>query len=69
MEKAAGQQLLAELMDAATAPGLSDVHTWRNGDVASGTIVRPCIVVGPGRALSRPDARRVAPGSAQSLRP
>ena len=24
---------LAELMDAATAPGLSYVHTWRKGDV------------------------------------
>lgn len=33
MEQAAAQQLLAELMDAATAPGLSYVHTWRNGDV------------------------------------
>ena len=33
MEQAAAQQLLAELMDAATAPGLSYVHTWRSGDV------------------------------------
>ena len=33
MEQAAAQQLLAELMDAATAPGLSYVHTWRKGDV------------------------------------
>jgi alpha-ketoglutarate-dependent 2,4-dichlorophenoxyacetate dioxygenase len=33
MDQAAGQKLLAELMDAATAPGLSYVHTWRNGDV------------------------------------
>jgi len=33
IEKAAGQKLLAEWMDAATAPGLSYVHTWRNGDV------------------------------------
>jgi alpha-ketoglutarate-dependent 2,4-dichlorophenoxyacetate dioxygenase len=33
MEQAAAQSLLAELMDAATAPGLSYVHTWRKGDV------------------------------------
>jgi alpha-ketoglutarate-dependent 2,4-dichlorophenoxyacetate dioxygenase len=33
MEQAAAQQLLAELMDAATAPGLSYVHRWRKGDV------------------------------------
>jgi alpha-ketoglutarate-dependent 2,4-dichlorophenoxyacetate dioxygenase len=33
MEQAAAQRLLAELMDAATAPGLSYVHTWRKGDV------------------------------------
>jgi len=33
MELAAAQELLAELMDAATAPGLSYVHTWRKGDV------------------------------------
>lgn len=33
MELAAAQQLLAELMDAATAPGLSYVHRWRKGDV------------------------------------
>jgi alpha-ketoglutarate-dependent 2,4-dichlorophenoxyacetate dioxygenase len=33
MEQAAAQRLLAELMDAATAPGLSYVHVWRKGDV------------------------------------
>jgi len=33
MEQTAAQKLLAELMDAATAPGLSYVHTWRRGDV------------------------------------
>jgi alpha-ketoglutarate-dependent 2,4-dichlorophenoxyacetate dioxygenase len=33
MEPAAGEKLLGELMDAATAPGLSYVHTWRKGDV------------------------------------
>src|SRR5215470_12315184 len=33
MEPAAAQELLGELMDAATAPGVSYVHTWRNGDV------------------------------------
>ena len=33
MEQAAAQKLLAELIEAATAPGLSYVHTWRNGDV------------------------------------
>jgi alpha-ketoglutarate-dependent 2,4-dichlorophenoxyacetate dioxygenase len=33
MEQAAAQKLLAELMDAATAPGLSYVHAWRAGDV------------------------------------
>jgi alpha-ketoglutarate-dependent 2,4-dichlorophenoxyacetate dioxygenase len=33
MERAAAQKLLAELMDAATAPGLSYVHSWRTGDV------------------------------------
>ena len=33
MEQAAAQKLLAELMDAATAPGLSYVHSWREGDV------------------------------------
>ena len=32
MERAAAQKLLAELIDAATAPGLSYVHTWRSGD-------------------------------------
>ena len=33
MEQAAAQKLLADLIDAATAPGLSYVHIWRNGDV------------------------------------
>ena len=33
MEPQAAQELLAELMDAATAPGSSYVHRWRNGDV------------------------------------
>jgi alpha-ketoglutarate-dependent 2,4-dichlorophenoxyacetate dioxygenase len=33
MERAAAQRLLAELIDAATAPGASYVHRWRNGDV------------------------------------
>ena len=33
MEDAAGKKLLGGLMDAATAPGLSYVHTWRKGDV------------------------------------
>jgi alpha-ketoglutarate-dependent 2,4-dichlorophenoxyacetate dioxygenase len=33
MEQGAAQKLFAELIDAATAPGLSYVHTWRNGDV------------------------------------
>jgi alpha-ketoglutarate-dependent 2,4-dichlorophenoxyacetate dioxygenase len=33
MEQGAAQRLLAELMDTATAPGLSYVHRWRNGDV------------------------------------
>src|SRR5712671_3216587 len=33
MEQAAAQKLLAELMDDATAPGLSYVHRWRKGDV------------------------------------
>src|ERR1700681_4255618 len=33
MEPAAAQKLLGELMDAATAPGLSYVHAWRKGDV------------------------------------
>jgi alpha-ketoglutarate-dependent 2,4-dichlorophenoxyacetate dioxygenase len=33
MELAAAQNLLGELMAAATAPGLSYTHTWRNGDV------------------------------------
>src|SRR6266851_6572501 len=33
MEQAAAQKLLGELMDAATASGLSYVHSWRKGDV------------------------------------
>lgn len=33
MEQAAAQRLLAELIDAATAPGFSYVHAWRKGDV------------------------------------
>ena len=33
VEPTAAQKLLAELMDAATAPGLSYVHSWREGDV------------------------------------
>jgi alpha-ketoglutarate-dependent 2,4-dichlorophenoxyacetate dioxygenase len=33
MEQTAAQKLLAELMDAATAPGLSYVHAWCTGDV------------------------------------
>jgi alpha-ketoglutarate-dependent 2,4-dichlorophenoxyacetate dioxygenase len=33
MAQAAAQKLLAELMDAATAPGTSYVHAWRAGDV------------------------------------
>lgn len=33
VEQGAAQKLLAELMDAATAPGLSYVHAWRPGDV------------------------------------
>jgi alpha-ketoglutarate-dependent 2,4-dichlorophenoxyacetate dioxygenase len=33
MQQAAAQKLLAELIDAATAPGLSYAHIWRNGDV------------------------------------
>src|SRR5216684_2855076 len=33
MEQAAGKQLIDELMDAATAPGTSYVHSWRSGDV------------------------------------
>ena len=33
MEEAAAQKLLGELMDAATAPGLSYTHAWRKGDV------------------------------------
>jgi alpha-ketoglutarate-dependent 2,4-dichlorophenoxyacetate dioxygenase len=33
MELTAAQQLLGELMAAATAPGLSYTHTWRRGDV------------------------------------
>ncbi|MGA9324383.1 MAG: TauD/TfdA family dioxygenase [Xanthobacteraceae bacterium] len=33
MEQDAAQQLIAELTEAATAPGLSYTHTWRQGDV------------------------------------
>jgi alpha-ketoglutarate-dependent 2,4-dichlorophenoxyacetate dioxygenase len=33
LEQAAGQKLLAKLMEAATAPGRSYVHTWHKGDV------------------------------------
>jgi alpha-ketoglutarate-dependent 2,4-dichlorophenoxyacetate dioxygenase len=33
MEQAAAQKLLAELMQAATAPGTSYVHQWHKGDV------------------------------------
>src|SRR5262245_36048511 len=33
MERSAAQQLLAELIDTATAPNLSYVHSWRKGDV------------------------------------
>lgn len=33
LELMAAQKLLRELMDAATAPGLSYVHTWHKGDV------------------------------------
>ena len=33
MELTQARALLEELMEAATAPGLSYVHTWRNGDV------------------------------------
>jgi alpha-ketoglutarate-dependent 2,4-dichlorophenoxyacetate dioxygenase len=33
MDDAAGKKLLGELMDAATAPGLSYTHTWNKGDV------------------------------------
>jgi alpha-ketoglutarate-dependent 2,4-dichlorophenoxyacetate dioxygenase len=33
MEQGAAQKLIAELTDAATAPGLSYTHTWRQGDV------------------------------------
>src|SRR5712691_4925900 len=33
LEQAAAQKLLAELIDAATAPGRSYVHGWRKGDV------------------------------------
>jgi alpha-ketoglutarate-dependent 2,4-dichlorophenoxyacetate dioxygenase len=33
MEQVAAQRLLAELIDAATAPGFSYVHAWRKGDV------------------------------------
>jgi alpha-ketoglutarate-dependent 2,4-dichlorophenoxyacetate dioxygenase len=33
MEPAVAQKVLAELIDAATGPGLNYVHTWRDGDV------------------------------------
>src|SRR5262245_30118684 len=33
MEESVAQNLIAELTDAATAPGLSYTHTWRQGDV------------------------------------
>ena len=33
MEPGEASKLLAELMDAATAPGASYVHAWRPGDV------------------------------------
>jgi alpha-ketoglutarate-dependent 2,4-dichlorophenoxyacetate dioxygenase len=33
MEEGAAQKLIAELTDAATAPGSSYTHTWRQGDV------------------------------------
>jgi alpha-ketoglutarate-dependent 2,4-dichlorophenoxyacetate dioxygenase len=33
MEKTAAQKLIAELMEAATAPGLSYMHQWQSGDV------------------------------------
>ncbi|MGC1749929.1 MAG: TauD/TfdA family dioxygenase, partial [Pseudolabrys sp.] len=33
MDPAAGNELLDQLIDAATAPGTSYVHTWRSGDV------------------------------------
>ena len=33
MEEAAAQRLLAELIDSATAPGLSYEHAWHKGDV------------------------------------
>ena len=33
MDDGAGKKLLGELMDAATAPGLSYLHTWHKGDV------------------------------------
>jgi alpha-ketoglutarate-dependent 2,4-dichlorophenoxyacetate dioxygenase len=33
VDQAAGQKLIGELIDAATAPGRSYIHTWRSGDV------------------------------------
>jgi alpha-ketoglutarate-dependent 2,4-dichlorophenoxyacetate dioxygenase len=33
MEQNVAQQLIAELTEAATAPGLSYLHAWRPGDV------------------------------------
>jgi alpha-ketoglutarate-dependent 2,4-dichlorophenoxyacetate dioxygenase len=53
MEQAAAQKLLAELIEAATAPGLSYVHIWRNGDVVVGQPARLCIAVDPGPRTRR----------------
>jgi len=33
MEQAAGQKLIEELIEAATAPGTSYIHSWHSGDV------------------------------------
>jgi alpha-ketoglutarate-dependent 2,4-dichlorophenoxyacetate dioxygenase len=33
MDEAAAQKLIAELMDAATAPAFSYMHQWQSGDV------------------------------------
>ncbi len=33
LEQGAAQQLIAEMMDTATAPGLTYMHQWKNGDV------------------------------------
>jgi alpha-ketoglutarate-dependent 2,4-dichlorophenoxyacetate dioxygenase len=35
MERKAARELLAELMEAATAPGESYLHSWRKGDVVT----------------------------------